>query len=113
MITFLDLLIIVSMLLIAGSFLSLVLMFLVKNRKVRQVCFYIAVALSLYVGYVGLRINWPEFFGQAVLAAAMVLVSIGALVLERVKKSDEKMFLYARIAAAAALVIGVANALLV
>ena len=113
MITFLDLLIIVSMVLIAASFLSVVLMFLVRNKKVQRVCLWIAVGLSLYVGYVGFRINWPDFFGQAVLAAVLVLVSIGALVLERVKKDDEKMFLYARIAAAAALVIGTFNALLV
>lgn len=113
MITFLDLLIIVSMVLIAASFLSLVLMFLIRNRMVQRVCFYIAVVLSLYIGYVGIRINWLGFEGQAVLAAVMALVSVGAFVLERVKKQDDKMFLYARIAAAAALVIGTVNALLI
>ena len=113
MFTFLDLLIIVSMVLIAASFLSLVLMFLIRNKKVQRVCFYISVALSLYIGYVGIRINWMGFEGQAVLAAVMALVSIGSLVLERVKKNDDRMFLYARIASAAALVIGTVNALLV
>ena len=113
MFTFLDLLIIVSMVLIAASFLSLVLMFLVRNKKVQRVCFYIATALSLYIGYVGIRINWLGFEGQALLAAVMAIVSIGAFVLERVKKNDDKMFLYARIAAAAALVVGTVNALLV
>lgn len=113
MITFLDLLIIVSMVLIAASFLSLVLMFLIRNKKVQRVCFYIAVALSLYVGYVGIRINWLDFSGQAVLAAVLALVSIGALVLERVKKGDDKMFLYARIAACIALIIGTLNALFI
>ncbi len=113
MFTFLDLLIIVSMVLIAASFLSVVLMFLVRNKKIQRVCFYIAVALSLYVAYAGIQINWPDFFSQAVLAAVLALVSVGAFVLERVKKNDEKMFLYARIAASAALVIGAVNALLV
>ena len=113
MTTFLDLLIIVSMVLIAASFLSLVLMFLVRNKKIQRVCFYIAVALSLYMGYVGIRINWPDFFGQAVLAAVLALVTIGAFVLERVKKDNGKMFLFARIAASAALIIGSVNALLV
>jgi len=113
MITFLDLLIITSMALIAASFLSLVLMFLVRSKKVRQVCFYIAVALSVYIGYVGFRINWHDFFGQAVLAAVLALISAGALVLERINKSDDKMFLFVRIAAAAALVIGTVNALLI
>lgn len=113
MITFLDLLVVVSMVLVAASLLSLVLMFLIRRKKVQHVCFYIAVALSLYIGYVGLRINWPGFFGQSVLAVVLALVSVGAFVLERVRKNDEKMFLYARIAAAAALVFGVINALLV
>lgn len=111
--TFLDLLIIVSMVLIASGLLSLVLMFLVKNQKIQRVCFYIAVALSLYAGYVGVQINWLDFGGQAVLAVVLALVSVGALVLERIKKSDDKMFLCARIAASAALVAGIVNALLV
>ena len=113
MFTFLDLLIIVSMVLIAASFLSLVLMFLVRNKKVQRVCFYIATALSLYIGYVGIQINWPGFTGQTILAAGMAIVSISAFVLERVKKNDDKMFLYARIAAAAALAVGTVNALLI
>ena len=113
MITFLDLLIIVSMALLAGSLLSVALMFLVKNRKVRRVCLWIAGALSLYVAWVGVYINWPMFYGQAVIAAAMALVTIGALALSVIKKDDDKAFLIARIAAAAALVIGVVNALMV
>jgi hypothetical protein len=113
MFTFLDLLIIVSMVLIAASFLSLVLMFLVRNKKVQRVCFYIATALSLYIGYVGIQINWPGFTDQTILAAGMAIVSISAFVLERVKKNDDKMFLYARIAAAAALAVGTVNALFV
>lgn len=112
MFTFLDLLIIVSMVLIAASFLSLVLMFLIRNKKVQRVCFYIVTALSLYIAYVGIRINWMGFETQAILAAVMALVSVASLVLESVKKNDDKMFLYTRIAAAVALVIGTANALL-
>ena len=113
MVTFLDLLILVSMVLIAAGMLSLVLMFLVRSKKVQKVCFWIAVALGVYIGTVGIRINWPGFYGQAVLAAALALVSIGALVLERVKKDDEKLFLYARIAAAASLTLGIVNALFI
>ena len=60
-----------------------------------------------------IRITWMGFDGQAILAAAMALVSNGAFALERVRKGNDKMFLYARIAAAAALIIGPANALLV
>lgn len=113
MFTFLDLLIVVSLVLIAASMLSLALMFLIRNKKVQRVCFYITAALSLYIGYVGVQINWPGFYHQAVLAVVLAVVSLGAVVLERIKKNDDKMFLVARIAAAAALVTGVANALLV
>jgi len=113
MLTFLDLLLVVSMVLIAVSLLSVVLMFLVKNKTVRRVCFYITVALGLYLGYVGVRINLFGFSGQAGLAIVLALVGLGALLLERIKKDNEKMFLIARIAAASALVLGVINALLV
>lgn len=113
MFTSLDLLIIVSMALIAASFLSVVLMFLIRNIKVQRVCFWITAAFGVYIGYVGIRITWMNFDGQAILAAAMALVSIGAFALERVRKGNDKMFLYARIAAASALIIGTANALLV
>lgn len=113
MVTFLDLLILVSMGLIAAGMLSLVLMFLVRNKKVQKVCFWIAAALGVYIGSVGIRINWPGFYGQAVLAGALMLVSVAALVLERLRKDDEKMFLHARIAAAASLVIGIVNALFI
>ena len=85
MITFLDLLVIVSMVLIAASLLSLVLMFLIRNKQIQRVCFYITVALSLYVAYVGIRINWLGFEHQAVLAIALALISIGALVYKRLK----------------------------
>ena len=113
MFTFLDLLIVVSMVLIAASLVSVVLMFLVKNKVFRQVCLYISVALSMYIAYVGIRINWPDFFGQAVIALMMAGVSIGALVMSLVKKDSGKLFLAARIMAAGALVIGTANALLI
>ncbi len=109
--TFLDLLIVVSMVLITVGLLSVALMFLVKNKKVRQVCFYIAVALGLYIGYVGIRINWFGFSGQAAFAALLALIGVGAFVLERVKKDSDKAFLFARIAAAAALPLGIMNAL--
>ncbi len=113
MITFLDLLVIVSMLLITVALLSSVLMFLIKSSKVRRVCFYLAAALGVYVGWVGIRINRLGFYHQAVLAAVLALVSIGAFVWERVKKNDDRAFLYARIAAAVSLAVGIANALLI
>ena len=113
MVTFLDLLIVVSMVLIAASLVAVLLMFLVKNKRFRQACLFITVALSLYMTYVGLRINWPDFMGQAVVALMAGSVSIGALVMSLVKKDSRKLFLAARIMAAGSLVIGVVNALLI
>lgn len=66
--------------------------------------------LSLYMAYVGLRINRPDFFGQAVVALMTAGVSNGALVMSLVKKDSGKLFLAARIMAAGALVIGTVNA---
>ncbi len=113
MFTYLDLLIVVVMALAAASLLALVLMFLIKNKTAQRVCFYIVAALGVYIATVGFRINWLGFEFQAGLAIVMALVGMGAVVLERIKKGDEKMFLTARVLAAAALVVGMANAFLI
>lgn len=110
MFTFLDLLIVVVMTLAAAGLAGLVLMFLVKNRKVQQVCFYIVAALGVYIGTVGFRINWPGFEIQAGLAILMALVCVAAVVMERVKKGDDRFSRMARIMATLGLVIGMANA---
>ncbi len=113
MFTFLDLLIVVSMALVAAGVLGLALMFLVKNRKVQQVCLYLMAALGVYIGTVGFRINWLGFEVQAGLAVLMALVCVAAVVLERVKKGDDKFFRISRIMAAVGLVVGLANALFI
>ncbi len=108
--TFLDLLIVVVMALAAASFLATVLMFLVKNRTFKRVCFYIVVALGVYIGTVGMRILWPGFGAQVLLAVVLGLVSIGALILERMSGESKGKFLTAQILASASLVIGMFNA---
>lgn len=110
MFTFLDLLIVVVMALVAAGVLGLALMFLVKNRKAQRVCLYVMAALGVYIGTVGFRINWLGFELQAGLAILMALVCVAAVVLEWVKKGDDKFFRISRILAAAGLVIGMANA---
>ena len=110
MFTFLDLLIVVVMALVAAGILGLALMFLVKNRKVQQVFLYFTAALGVYIGTVGFRINWLAFDFQAIVAIVMALICIGAVVLERIKKGDDKFFRMARILATVGLVIGMANA---
>jgi len=111
MLNYLDLLVIVSMALVAASLLALCLMFLVKHKRVKQVCLYIVTALGLYAAYVGLQIGWPYFMGQAVAALILGAVSLGAVVLERLSKGDDKKLLIARLMAAGGLILGIVNAL--
>ncbi len=112
MLTSLDLLVIVGMALAAVALLALSLMFLLRNRTAKKVFFYLASALGLYASYVGIYIGLGMFTMQVVIGAVVAVVSIGAFVLERVSKGNEKMFLIARIASALALVVGLFNAIL-
>ena len=45
-----------------GSLLAMALMFLVKNKKVTRFCFYLVVALGIYMGYVGRASTGPDSF---------------------------------------------------
>jgi len=113
MFTSLDLLIIVFMVLAAAALLSLCLMFLIRNKPARIVFFYIASALGLYVSWVGFRIGVGGLFSfQIAIGVLTALMCIGALVLERISKGNDKIFLAARILSVAALVIGFFNAML-
>ena len=102
MLTSLDLLIIVFMALAAVTLLSLCLMFLIRNKTASKVFFYIASALGLYVSWIGFRIA---------IGILTALMCVGAFVLERVSKGNEKAFMIARFISAAALVIGFFNAI--
>ena len=108
--TFLDLLIVVVMALSAVSIIATALMFLVKHTGVRRVCLWIVAALSVYMGYVGLRIMWINSTEQSLLAVLAALAGIAAIVLERLSKGSGKRFLTARILASAALAVGMLNA---
>lgn len=108
--TFLDLLVLVVMVLAAVSLLAIALMFFVKNKTVKRVCLYLVAALGIYMGYVGCRILWPGFGPQVILAVVMALVSIGAVVLERLSKGSEKKFLLAQLLASVSLIVGMFNA---
>ena len=110
MVTFLDLLVVIVMVLAAVSLVAMALMFLVKNKKVKQICLYLVAALGVYMGYVGFRIMRVNTLAQTGLAVALALAAIGAVVLERLSKESEKRFLLSQILASAALVIGMFNA---
>ena len=110
MVTFLDLLVVVVMVLSAVSLVAIALMFLVKNRIVKRVCLYIVSAFGIYMGYVGLRILWAGFPAQAALAVLTTMVSIGAVVLERLGRDGSKTFLAAQVMASLSLIVGMLNA---
>ena len=110
MVTFLDLLVVVVMALCAVSLVAMALMFLVKNKKVKQICLYLVAALGVYMGYVGFRIMWVNSLAQTGLAVALALISIGTVLLERLSKGSEKKFRLAQVLASASLVIGMFNA---
>ena len=105
----LDLLVIVFVVLTAATLLSGCLMFLMRNRSVRRVCFYIVSVLGIYLGSVGAYIGFGMFPLQTLIGIAAILACIGAIVLERVKKNDDKMFLIVRIVSAVSLVIALFN----
>ena len=110
MVTFLDLLVVVVMVLCAVSLVAMALMFLVKNKKVKQICLYLVAALGVYMGYVGFRIMWVNSLAQTGLAVSLALAAIGAVVLERLSKDSAKKFLLSQVLASGSLVIGMFNA---
>lgn len=112
MLNFLDLLVIVFMVLSAGSLLALCLMFLVRNPRVKKICFFIVAALGIYAGSIGIRIGTSLFPTQTAVGVLTAAVSIAAIVLVLTGKGDEKKARIARILAAASLVVGIANAFL-
>lgn len=109
MLTYLDLLIIVFMVLAAASLLALCLMFLVRNPRIKKVCFYIVAAIGIYTGYIGVRIGQSLFPIQTTVGIIVAAVSIGAIVLAIVSKGDQKKFKIAQLIATGALIIGVLN----
>ncbi len=112
MFTSLDLLVIVFMVLAAVTLFSLCLMFLIRNKIVKRVFFYITSAIGLYLSWVGFRIGFGGFFPiQIIVGIVTALMCIGAFILERVSKGNEKLMLIARIISSAALVIALLNAI--
>ena len=111
MLNSLDLLVIAFMALAAASLLSLALMFLLKNRIARSVCFYVASAVGLYLTSIGLRIGIGGLFaGQIAVAVLTAILGIGILVLGIVERKNPKLFLISRIACAATTLVALCNA---
>ena len=110
MMNFLDLLVIVFMILFTASLLSLCLMFLVRNPRIKKVCVYVVAALGIYAGSIGIRIGTSLFPLQTAVGVIAAAVSIIAIVLVTTSKGDMKKFKIAQFTAAAALIVGIINA---
>lgn len=111
MLNSLDLLVIVFMAMAALSLLSVLLMFLIKNKIVRSISLYVAAAMGIYSAVVGIVFFGPYFLAQAVIAILVGAASIAAVVLNvlGLKRKNDKLDLIARITATAALIIGIVN----
>ena len=110
MLNSLDLLVIVFMVLVTGGLLSLCMMFLARNLKIKRTCFYIMAVLGVYVGYIGIRIGSGLFLAQTVIGAIVSAISIGAIVLTAIDRSNEKKFKIAQYIVSVMLFVGMVNA---
>ena len=70
------------------------------------------VKMGLFLGYVGIRIGGGLFLGQMAVGALVGMMSVASAVPGIIarKKRNDKLLLIARIMAAAALTVGMANA---
>ena len=110
MLNSLDLLVIVFMVLVTGGLLSLCLMFLARNVRVKKICFYAVAALGIYAGYIGIRIGGGLFPVQTMIGAVVVVISIAAMIVNLMDRSNEKKFKMTQIVVTAAVVVGIMNA---
>lgn len=103
----LDLLVLVFAAFAAVALTAVALMFLLKDKLAKRIAFYAAIALGVLLSSAGIYVSavsaLPLFVG---VAAAGLILSIGALVLERVGKDKAKSFLLARAGSIAALALG-------
>lgn len=108
-----DLMIIIVLAVAAAGLLALSLMFLSKNEKLKKVFTYIAGAIGIYASSIGVSIGWPYFMGQAVAGITLIAVGAAAIVMAIIAKDNVKKNRIARILAAASLVLGMANGILI
>lgn len=112
MFTYLDLLVVVFLAMIAGAVLFLSLMLLLKNPVAKRVFLYLTSFLAIYSAYVGIRINFIFSNAQIIIGALAALTAVAAMVLDILSVKHEKLGKVARALAAAALVVGLGNAIL-
>ncbi len=115
MFNYLDLLIVVSLAMIAGGVLFLGLMLFLKNPVAKRVFLYLTSALGIYSAYVGIRINYLFSDAQVVAGVLAALVAVAAMVLDIIsaKQENETLGKISRALASASLVVGMANAIFI
>lgn len=113
MLTSLDFIVLVFMAVGAMSLLGVALMFLLRNRIAQKICYYHVLAVTAYVGYIGMAIGQSLFPLQTGIGALVILGAVGGLVAELVAgRKNKKVFLILRIASAVLLAVGIINAIM-
>ena len=110
MFTNLDWLIIMFIILAIAGIASVLLMFLSKNSNIKSFCLYTAAILGIYAMYVSIRIFWPYYTGQLLIAIALGVMSIGAIVLKRAGGERSDYHMAARVMATLSCTGGLLNA---
>ena len=103
--TNLDFLVIVAGGLAVAAVLTVAGLFLFRKERGRRAAVYLAAGLGLYLGYVGVRINYMSFEAEALAAVVLALAGVAAVVVERGKQYNA-----ARILAAVSVLGGMVNA---
>ncbi len=111
MLTSLDWLVILFMGLAFASLLSLALMFLIRNKIVRYVSMGIVLASAAGAAFFGFMVGFSGYFlGQLAISLLAVALIVAAIVLGIIGAKRPKLFLVARILAAASVVFGMLSA---
>lgn len=110
MYTNLDRLIIAFMIMAVAGATAMLLMFLSKNCKVRSFCLYAVAVLGIYAMSISLRIFWPYYTGQLLIAVVLGAMSVGAMVLKRKGGEGSGIHTAARVMAALSCAGGLVNA---
>ncbi len=110
MYTNLDWLIIAFMMLAVAGATAVLLMFLSKNSRNKAACLYVSAVLGIYVMTVSIRIFWPYYTGQLLIAVVLGLMAVGAVLLRRMGGERLGFHRAAHIMAALSCTAGMLNA---
>ena len=109
-VTLLDYLVVAFALLSAAGLISVLFMFLSKNKSVRSFCLYFTAALGIYACTISIRLFWPYFMGQLYLGLLLGILSVTAMLLWRKHKGQASQGVAARIMASFSFIAGILNA---